>query len=38
MSPITEHTPYLRLHIDVSLSASDLCPRMPSLIRPTPHH
>ena len=29
------HTPYLRRHIDLSLTASDLCPRMPASIRPT---
>jgi len=30
------HTPYLRRHIDLSLTASDLCQRMPARLRPTP--
>jgi hypothetical protein len=38
MNPITEHTPFLRLHVDLPLSASDRCTRMPALIRPAPHH
>lgn len=40
MSPITELIAYRRRHIDLSLTASDLCPRMPAHLcahpRPTP--
>ena len=36
MNLTTDHKPYLRRHIDLSLTASDLCQRMPALFRPTP--
>jgi hypothetical protein len=36
MNLTTAHTPYLRRHIDLSLTASDLCQRMPAHLRPTP--
>src|SRR5664280_2644590 len=36
MNLTTAHTPYLRRHIDLSLTASDLCQRMPGSVRPTP--
>jgi len=36
MNLTTAHTPYLRRHIDLSLTASDLCQRMPARLRPTP--
>jgi hypothetical protein len=32
----TTHTPYLRRHIDLSLTACDLCQRMPADLHPTP--
>jgi hypothetical protein len=36
MNLTTAHMPYLRRHIDLSLTASDLCQRMPAGPRPTP--
>jgi len=40
MSPTTALTAYRRLHIDLLLTASGLCPRMPAHLcacpRPTP--
>lgn len=35
MNLATAHTPYLRRHIDLSLTASDLCQRMPACLRST---
>jgi len=36
MSPTTALTPYRRRHIDLLLTASDLCPRMPAHLRTRP--